>query len=134
MPQRSRVNLKLLESTMSTAELPSTMPALIESHTQRLTWQRQVADLNDERGLIDQQIASAERIHGGVCSEAQAIQYRRVQAAQNACDRAVDDADAILDATRSALQQRQADLDRTLAGLQAALDATPITAGTPEPQ
>lgn len=119
-----RPNLKLLASDMTITELPSTMPAVVESSSQRLAWQREIANVQDERAMIDEQIASAHRTFDNIQSEANEVCAARIRYAHTACEREHADAAKILTATTAALETRQADLDRIIAGLSAAVDAS----------
>lgn len=121
---RRAPNLKLLGTDMQTSELPATLPAIVESDAQRLTWTRDIQNARDERALIDEQIQSAERICGATKTEAVAVRDARINYANQAMDREYADADKILAATATNLRHRQADLDRVIKGLSAAVDAS----------
>lgn len=121
---RRSPNLKLMSSTMSDAELPATLPAIVESATQRLTWTRDIQNARDERALIDEQIQSAERICAAAKTEAVAVRDARINYANQAMDREYADADKILAATTTNLRHRQSDLDRVIKGLSAAVNAS----------
>lgn len=117
---RSPVKLAMIQG----AELPQTMPAIVESSTERLGWKRSIDNALDERGLIDEQIASAERTNAATKKEAVAVRDARINYANQAMDREYADADKILAATIQSLHARQVDLDRIIAGLSAAIDAS----------
>ncbi len=119
-----RLNLKLMSTQMQTAELPSTLPAIVESATQRLGWNRDIQNARDERALIDEQIKSAERICAATKTEAIAVRDARVNYADAAMEREHADADKILTATTTNVRHRQADLDRVINGLGAAINAS----------
>jgi len=110
--------------TLQTTELPTTRPAVNEASTQRLAWQRQIADLNDERGLVDAQIESAQRTFASVSKEAANMCQLRVDTARKAEARELEDGRKVLDATEQALRGRQAEIDKMLAGLTAAMGAS----------
>lgn len=119
-----RPNLKLMSAEMNTSELPATLPAIVESATQRLTWNRDIQNARDERALIDEQIQSAERICAATKVEAVSVRDARINYANQAMDREYADAEKILAATTTNLRNRQADLDRVINGLGAALNAS----------
>lgn len=121
---RRTPNLKLMSNDMTTAELPATIPAIVESATRRLAWQREIQDAKDERDLINAQLQSAERIADGTKREATAVRDARIDYANQAMDREYADADKILAATTTNLRHRQADLDRVINGLGAAMSAS----------
>ncbi len=107
-----------------TVEQPATQPLLSESSTQRLTWIRQISDAEDEKSLIDIQRESVSRVNDAVRTEALAVYEATCATARKAADRALADGDAIMSQGIIALDQRTADLDKVIAGLQAALSAT----------
>ena len=121
---RRTPNLKLLSDTMPTTELPTTKPAVVESSAHRLQWQREINNARDERALIDEQIASAERTCEHQKSEATITRDARITYANAAMDREYSDAEKIREATARSLRNRQADLDRVISGLSAAVDAS----------
>ena len=117
-----RAPLKL--AILQGSELPQNLPVIVESATQRLTWHRDIQNAKDERALIDEQIASAERTNAATKTEAVAVRDARVNYANAAMDREYADADKILVATTTNLRTRQTDLDRVISGLSAAIDAS----------
>ena len=117
-------NLKLINETMSTSELPATRPLYQESNLQRVTWLRQIQDANDEKGLIEAQKESLLRKYDFMRDEAQRIYDARISIAREAQDREVSDADKIMKAGIQALDQRHADLDKVVSGLTAAVGAS----------
>lgn len=119
-----RPNLKLLEATMTTTELPATRPVLVESESQRIAWRRQINDARDEQQLILEQTESLRRINAATKTEAQHIRDARIAAADHALDREISDADKIMGASIEALDRRRADLDKVVAGLEAAMGAS----------
>lgn len=119
-----RPNLKLLETAMTTTELAATMPAVVESSTQRLAWSRDIANAKDERGLIDMQIESVRRTAEHARDEADQICIARVGAANSARDRELSDIAKVETAGVQSLQSRQSDIDRMIAGFEAAMAAT----------
>lgn len=119
-----RPSLKLLENDMSTAELPATMPAVIESSAQRLKWLREIQDAKDEQGLIDAQIESLRRINAMVRDEAERICNGRIHAARLAMDREFADADNIMETGINSLRLRHDDLGKISNGLEAAVGAS----------
>jgi len=121
---RRKPNLTLLENTMSASELPATRPLYQESDLQRVAWQRQIRDAEDEKAMIDEQRESLARINGVTKDEAQRIYDARMHAAREAMDRETSDADKIMTAGVAALDQRTADLDKVIAGLTAAVGAS----------
>lgn len=121
MTTKRQTTLKLID--IQSAELPTTMPAIVQSSAQRLSWQREIMNASDERDLIDAQIQSAERTCATTKTEAVSVRDARITYANSAMDREFEDADKILAATSTALRARQSDLGRVIAGLGAALDA-----------
>lgn len=119
MTRTSQLKLAAVQS----AELPQTIPAIVESSTHRLAWTRDIQNARDERALIDEQIASAERTAAVTKSEAVAVRDARINYANQAMEREYADADKILAANTANLRHRQSDLDRIIAGLGAAVDA-----------
>lgn len=124
MTRRTAPTNRQMAAAMETAELPMTRPVIQESDAERLVWTRGIADAQDEQGLIDAQIASAERLMQAARREAADIFKATVEVAEKVEARAGADADRVYDATVEALQRRRADLDRKVAGLRAALDAS----------
>ena len=122
MTTKRQPSLKMID--IQSAELPTTMPAIVQSSAQRLSWQREIMNARDERDLIDAQIQSAERTCAATKTEAVSVHDARVTYANSAMDREFEDADKILAATSQALRNRQSDLDRVIAGLGAAIDAS----------
>ena len=121
---RRTPNLKLLESTMADTPLPASKPAVVESTVARVTWQRELADAKDERSMIEAQIESANRVHANTYDEAQRICDDRVEYALRARSRATADADNMLTVTVESLRDRQVDIDKKIAGYEAALGAS----------
>lgn len=121
---RPSPNLKLMSTAMTSAELPATLPAIVESASRRLAWQREIQDAKDERDLIDAQLQSAERIAEATKREATTVRDARIEYANQAMDREYADADKILAATTANLRNRQSDLDRVISGLGAAMSAS----------
>lgn len=109
---------------MANIELPATMPAIVESTSERLGWNRSIENARDERTLIDEQIASAGRTAEATKAEATAVRDARFNYANSAMDREYADADKILAATTESLRARQRDIDRVIAGLSAAINAS----------
>jgi len=117
-----RPNLKIAD--LSDAPLPANRPVLLESAGHAVVWQRERLNAIDERELIDAQIASATRTRDNTIAEATSVRDARIATADRAMEREVDDATEIFTATVGALQSRQSDLDRVIAGLSAAIDAS----------
>lgn len=107
-----------------TAELPTNKPAVVESTVARVTWQREMADAKDERSLIDAQIESARRVRDHTVAEGQSVCDDRVNYALRAQERVKTDADEMLRVTEESLRDRQMDLDKKIAGYEAALGAS----------
>lgn len=119
-----RPSLKLMETTMTDAELPATRPLLVETDVERISWRRKIKDSEDEKALIEEQKESLRRINAAVRDEAERIHDARVSAAFSAREREFSDADKLMAAGIEALDRRSSDLDRTVAGLTAALGAS----------
>lgn len=119
-----RPSLKVLENDMSTAELPATMPAVVESSAQRLAWQRDIANAKDEHGLIGMQIDSIRRTASNSRAETDRIFDARITAANAARDREYSDIDKIETAGVTSLEARRADIDKLIVGYEAAMTAT----------
>lgn len=118
---------RLLQKTtkaMASTDLPATRPLYLESEIQRMSWQRQVRDAEDEKGMIDEQRESLARINAVTKDEAQRIYDARMRTAREAMDREAADADKIMAAGVTALDQRTADLDKVIFGLTAAMQAS----------
>lgn len=111
-------------TTRKKPETPAQVPAVADSSPHRLSWNRDRLLAIDERAMIDEQIASAARINAHSKSEADEIYETRVFYADKARNREHEDADKILTATTEALHLRQAELDRVISGLDAALNAS----------
>lgn len=123
MARRQPTN-RQMDAVMTETELPMTRPVIREPDAERLVWTRGIADAQDEQGLIDAQIESAERINAATKQEAGDLFRQQVALAERIEARAVNDADRVFEATVEALRRRRADLDRKVAGLRAALDAS----------
>lgn len=123
MARRQPTN-RQMDAAMTDAELPMTRPIIREPDAERLVWKRAIADAQDEQGLIDAQIESAERINAATKQEAGDLFRQQVALAERIEERAVNDADRVFEATVEALRRRRADLDRKVAGLRAALEAS----------
>lgn len=123
---RSKIAPKLVitNDDIAAAELPATMPVLVESNAQIVQWQRELANADTERALIDEQIESAQRVRNAIADEAQRIFDATVHAADQVKARAVSDADKMCAATIEGLRRRQTTLDGIKAGLTAAVAAT----------
>jgi hypothetical protein len=122
-----RGNTKIVNATgtaMATTELPTTMPAVVESSAQRMAWLREIQNDKDEQGLIDAQIESLRRVNASARDEAERICNARIDAAHRAMEREVEDADKIMEAGTAALRQRYDDLAKMIRGREAAMSAT----------
>lgn len=124
MTNRRTPTNRQLEAAMATSELPTTKPAVVESTVARVTWQRELADAKDERSMIDAQIESARRVHLVTRLEGTAVCEGRIDTARRAEERAHKDADDLLTVTVESLRDRQVDLDKKIAGYEAALGAS----------
>lgn len=100
------------------------VPAVSDSSNHRLAWNRERLASIDERALIDDQIASAQRIADHCKAESDSIYEARVVYADRARTRDHEDADKILEAATEALRIRQSELDRVISGLEAAINAS----------
>ena len=116
-------DLNAMARDVATAELPATMPILLESNAQIVQWQRELANAKDERALVDEQIASAKRVQTATVEEADRVMDATVHYAREARDRTVADTDKLTAATIEGYHQRQADIDRKMGGFVAALAA-----------
>lgn len=122
-PTADVIDLNAMSRDTATAELPATMPILLESNAQIVQWQRELANAKDERALVDEQIASAQRVRNATADEADRVMDATVHYAREARDRAVADADKLTAATIEGYRQRQFDIDRKIGGFAAALNA-----------
>lgn len=118
------VSIPAVENAMENMELPATQPLLSDSSIQRMVWTRQRQDAEDEMGLISEQKESLYRTRMHTHEEALKVCDARIEAAKRAMGRAIDDADAIMKAGVKALDERNADLEKVIAGLSAAVGAS----------
>jgi len=118
------IDMKAMAASASAAELPATMPVLVESNVQVVQWRREIDNALDERGFVDEQIESARRIRNATDEEAQRVFDAALHIAELAKDRAIADADRLCAAAIEGLQRRQANQDAVIAGLEAAVAAT----------
>jgi hypothetical protein len=123
------IDMKAMGRDVATAELPATMPILLESNAQIVQWQREIANALDERGLIDEQIASAGRIRKWAENEASITYDAKCRTAHSAMLREVMDAEKLEAATVEGLRRRQENLGAVIAGLRAAVSETTQQAG-----
>lgn len=105
-------------------EPQASQPLLSESSTQRMTWERQIQNAEDEKRLIDLQRESLVRINDVTRREADAMFNATMETATKVRDRAISDADSITSQGIIALDERTADLDKIIAGLTAAVGAS----------
>lgn len=117
------VDLKAMSRDVAAAELPATMPILLESNAQIVQWQRELANAKDERALVDEQIESARRVYNSTVDEAERVMDITIHYAREARDRAAADAAKLTEATIEGYRQRQFDIDRKIGGFAAALSA-----------
>lgn len=117
------IDLNAMSRDTATAELPATMPILLESNAQIVQWQRELANAKDERALVDEQIESAQRVRNATADEADRVMDATIHYAREARDRAVADADKLTLATVTGYRGRQADIDQKIAGFEAAIAA-----------
>lgn len=117
------IDMKAMGRDVATAELPATMPILLESNAQIVQWQRELANAKDERAFVDEQIESAQRVRNATADEADRVMDAAVHFARNARDRAVADADKLTLAAVTGFKGRQADIDLKIAGYVAAIEA-----------
>ena len=113
------VDLKAVETTVSK---PSA-PLILESSTQYMAWQRDLAALNGEIEVLNAQQESARRIHAVTLEQAQAVFDAKVYQADQEQAAARLDADKVLAATAEMVNRRRADLEKVLDGHLAALGA-----------
>lgn len=113
--------LVITNDDIAAAELPQTMPILVESNQQQMVWERGLADALAESELVEEQIESANRIHAAIREEADRIYEVKVSAAAHSRDREYDDADKVLQASVTGFRRRQEDIARNVAGFRAAL-------------
>lgn len=108
------------------SNLPATpqAPLVLESSVQRSEWLRQIEDAKAERELIAQQRESLLRINVLQKDEAENIWKARINAAASSKDRAFSDADAVMKGGLEVLDTRDADLEKVIAGLSAAVGAS----------
>jgi predicted TIM-barrel enzyme len=123
-PTADVIDLNAMGRDVATSELPATMPILLESNAQIVQWQREIANALDERGLIDEQIASANRIRKWAENEASITYDAKCKAALKAMNREVADAEKLEAATVEGLRRRQENLGAIISGLQAAVSET----------
>ena len=122
-PTADVIDLNAMSRDVGAAELPATMPILLESNAQIVQWQRELANAKDERALVDEQIESAQRVRNAIADEADRVMDATVFYAREARDRAVADADKLTLATVTGYCGRQADIDQKIAGFEAAIAA-----------
>lgn len=125
MPRTSTALDKALETALKIeAPMPATRPALVDSEVMRLKWKRDLQDADIELSLIDEQLASAERIRNTVSAEALTVRDAEVAAADARMDGKRNDADRVCKATTEALNRRRDDVLMMRAGIEQAIEAT----------
>lgn len=114
------------KAVQAVSALPPTpqAPLVTESSVQRSEWLRQIEDAKAERELIAQQRESLFRINVFHKDEAEKICEARVSSARALKDRAFSDADGLLQTSVGVLDTRDADLEKVIAGLSAAVGAS----------
>jgi hypothetical protein len=122
-PSADVIDLNAMSRDTAAAELPATMPVLVESNAQIVQWQRELANAKDELSLVEEQVSSAQRVYNATVDEAERVMDITIHYAREARDRAVADAAKLTEATVAGYRQRQADIDKLIGGFDAALSA-----------